>query len=145
MRLRIFSRNIFNTLLKNAKLFLLLIYFITAIWNCLYKLKSAKKTTKIIPNRTNSKPVAFAFIKTPALKKGSIWKRLKLKPVPASTPNLLNPFLLARRNVKTLAIKAFFGKRFIIFGEKLNGSTSFFNCSKVRLRKNTLATWLNKG
>ncbi|EJT77479.1 hypothetical protein GGTG_02588, partial [Gaeumannomyces tritici R3-111a-1] len=107
-RVRIFSRAISNTRLKNARLFLLLLYFITAIFNCLHKLKSAKATkTILLPkgdrhlliDRTNSKPVIPVLIKTPAPKKKGIWKRLKAKLAPVSTPDLLSPFLLIRRNV----------------------------------------------
>ncbi|EJT72105.1 hypothetical protein GGTG_11352, partial [Gaeumannomyces tritici R3-111a-1] len=100
-RVRIFSRAISSTQLKNAKLFLLLPYFITAIFNCLYKLKTFKATDTILlkKDRTNSEPIAPVLIKTPAPKKESIRKRLKAKLIPVSTPNLLNPFLLVRRNV----------------------------------------------
>ncbi|EJT70526.1 hypothetical protein GGTG_11549 [Gaeumannomyces tritici R3-111a-1] len=53
MRVRILFRAIFSTRLKNAKLFLLLLCFITAIFNCLYKLKNAKATKIILLPKRN--------------------------------------------------------------------------------------------
>ncbi|EJT74403.1 hypothetical protein GGTG_08244, partial [Gaeumannomyces tritici R3-111a-1] len=99
-RMRILSRAISSTRLKNAKLFLLLFYFTTAIFNYLHKLKTRNKALKAFEaDRTSSKPAIPALIKTIAPKRESIRKRLKAKPIPVSTPNLLSPFLLARRNV----------------------------------------------
>ncbi|EJT75334.1 hypothetical protein GGTG_05271 [Gaeumannomyces tritici R3-111a-1] len=123
MRVRIFSRAISSTRSKNAKLFLLLLYFIIAIFNCLHKLKTNFLTFKLLAIsvtslgpyklRTNS----INTYKNLSAKKKSIRKRLRAKLIP----------------------------QLIIFSKKYGRNTSFFNNNGVKLKKNTLITRPNNG